>query len=382
MNNFKHTYILINENVKTLGIYYDEVSLINNLNKYVVETVETLKSYNVDMKKFYNNIAKWKISYFTNYEMGYYKFINNVLTSSNNNIPSIQYKINTLDFTNNNFDYEINKIFIADTDNVNCNIKLDNFDIKNLNNSDGTETLIKNCLLTENNNVLNPKQCVNKSNADILKEKLFKLEEEKRQRIQREQQELINKEKKKKMEIERALKINKDNEENYIRKYLVDRKLYFVFKNEILKKIRNENDIPLMYKKQWTIFKEMETKNILDTVIEAIDEYSNDLNNNNELSKMIQKEICQYKILDDTYKHLDINYNTNELFTSKTNTNGKFWRMINENENLSNDETSDESSDETDNETNDDSDDDSINEFTGPLLQKLNDNSVKINFSV
>ena len=389
MDNSKHTYILINENIKTLGVYNDEMSLINNLNKYIIETVEILKSYNVDIKKFYENVGKWRISCFTNYEIGYYKFVNNNLTHSNNNIPIINYKLNIVDFTNNDFDYEINKIFIAESDGINCNIKLNNFDIKNLNNLQGTETLIKNCLLTENNIVIIPKE---KSNTYILKEKLLKLNEEKKLKIEKKNQEIAIKERKKKMEIERTLKINKDNEEKYTRKYLVDRKLYFIFKNEVSLGVKTEEQIPLMYKKQWNIFKELESKNLLDASIIAIDEYSNELNNNNELSRMVQKEICKYKILDDKYKHLDIKYKTDSLFNSDTKTNGKFWRMMDDvNEDTTDDENttdneelSDDSDDSDDSEGSDNSEESDNNtsvEFTGPLLHKLNDNSVRINFS-
>jgi hypothetical protein len=378
MNNYKYIYILINENIKILGVYNDDVSLI----KYIVETIDNLKMYNIDIKKIYENITKWKISCFTNYEIGYYKIVNNELIRSNNNIPIIDIKLDIIEQINHNYDYEINKIFIAETDIINCNIKLTNDDIKNLNiktnianELHGTETLIKNCLLTENDSIIVSTQ---KSNADILKEKLLKLEKERNNKIEKKNQELLTKERKKKMEIERTLKINKDNEDKYIRKYLVDRKLYFVFKNEIIQNIKNEDQIPLMYKKQWNIFKEMENSSILDTSIINIDEYSSELNKNNNLLKLIQKEICQYKILDDKYKKMDFNYNTNLLFTSNTNTNGKFWRM--EDDNLTDNDCNAESSDESNYSESSDSSDSSV-EFTGPLLEKLNDSSIKINFN-
>jgi hypothetical protein len=119
-------------------------------------------------------------------------------------------------------------------------------------------------------------------NRNNLLEQLNKLEYEKNKllnNIKKKQQKEYN-------QLDNIMKQNKNKEDEYKKKFLINRNLYFVFKKEINEKTREINDIPVLFKNEWNIFLEMENKNILD--LNIIDITDKD-------TEIIEKELFFYR---------------------------------------------------------------------------------------
>jgi hypothetical protein len=339
-------YILINNQKNVLGTFSGSNGLINFIGKYIENTLKILHEYNGNTEKFKNDILEWRISYYKDSELCYLYFNDKyTLKSSNSRISNVNYTINfdndinDTNFNKNN-DEMINKIFLTESENINCNVKIP---IKqsdmNLIANIGTETLIQN-------------------NTETLKERLKQLELCKQKEITRISE---SKQSKQQKEIEKEMKINKEREDEFLRKFLVDRKLYFVFKKEIADDQRKSDNIPKLYLKQWHIFSEMEKNNNLDTNITSINDQ-----NTNQYTNIIQKELCIYRDLDNKHKNTSFDSKYDGLFKSGD---ARQFSKIVESES-SDDESSEEDDDENDNNTSDESSDD--DEYViGPLLKAL-----------
>jgi hypothetical protein len=307
-------YILLNNNSNVINISNDITIITKYFDVYVNNMINVLNDYCGDTKKFINNINKWKIVYYNNnIDCGYYYINNNFeLNTSNSSLKQIKFKLLLNNKNNSNLN-EINKIFIKDNDNIDCklpNISLDDVSlIKNQN----TESLINNCF---DDNVSNQK-------IESLKENLNNLMKKKEEELKKLQ--LIEDKKNyelelKKRKLDAEKKRNEEKEMEYKKKYLIDRKLYFVFKDEIANKKREVNNIPILFNKQWLIFSEMEKNNEIDLTITNLEETVDTIN-------IIQKELFVYNNLESKCDYKDINTTYAELFS---NANNSKWDLYND----------------------------------------------------
>ena len=280
------SYILINNNKNVLKMSNDLIELIKFIKININQTIDILTEYNGNIDKFKQNILNWKISVYQDTEICHYYFDSNfILKSTDPKITNTNYTIlfpnqtNNTNNTNNKAEEDIiNKIFLSES-NVNCNIpfEITPNDIKNIEYV-GTETLVKQCLNDES---------IKQNNQDVLRNRLKKLQEMRDNEL--------NTKKRYHLEIEKEMKLTKEKEEEYLRKFMVDRKLYFVFKQEILDEKRQNDNIPKLYAKQWYIFSEMEKDNTLDTDNTVIDDQN---------TTIIQKELCIYREIDNKCKDI------------------------------------------------------------------------------
>lgn len=161
-------------------------------------------------------------------------------------------------------------------------IKYDNDDNKDNNDEELSEINIFIPNETEINNDIN-------MNIDIdgLKEKinlLEKLKEHEVIKLQDLKEDYINKEEKyieEKIKIEnKKLKLKQEQEkwDSIKKKFEADKKLYYFFKQEIKDNIREEEDIPELFKDIYPIFEQMENEGYLNT-LQEINKYLELLNN-------------------------------------------------------------------------------------------------------
>ena len=61
------------------------------------------------------------------------------------------------------------------------------------------------------------------------------------------------------------LKQDQDKWESICKKFEADKKLYYIFKNEILKGDRDKDDIPILFKHTYPIFEKIDNDNIINT---------------------------------------------------------------------------------------------------------------------
>jgi hypothetical protein len=321
-----------------LGIFNSSNDLIRFIDNNVENTLKILCEYNGNVNNFKSDIFNWRISCFKEYEIDSLFFNKNYNLSSKNNNININFKLkfndNGITTVNNNDDEMINKIFMSESENINCNlmIPINKMDTKIISNI-GTETLVKECLIDEN--------------KLALKRRLEQLEAMKKNEIDR-----------KTKEIEKEMRINKEKEEEYLRKFLVDRKLYFVFKQEIKDGQRENDNIPKLYLKQWQIFKDMEENNDLDMDNKII----NDQNTN-----IIQKELCIYRELDNKYKNVIFDSKYDGVF--KSGEPKRFTKVVNnDSDNSSSSDSDEDELSESDNSEDEESEDENI---IGPLIKSL-----------
>jgi hypothetical protein len=294
MNSIHKKYcVLLDNNNDILCIFDCIEDTLEFIKNYIYSTSKILIDNDGNINKFNKSILKWRINCFNGINIGHYSFNDEYKLINTDSVNHINFKLNIV----NNSD--INKIFIGESESINYNLPINISEI-NIINGHGTETLIANCLETE-------VQVEDKS--ELLKRKIHELEEMKQKEIDR-IKELKNKQLKDRMENQ--IKINKDKEDEYRRKFIVDRKLYFTFKKEINSGQRDENDIPKLYINQWNVFNNMELNNNLDTTIDNLEDITNSLetSEDKDIENLIQKEICIYRELyTETIKHNTNSYN-------------------------------------------------------------------------
>jgi hypothetical protein len=211
-------------------------------------------------------------------------FINNYINKKTNinniikNIKIYKYKNNTI----KNIYYINSKLILSKTqeclqDNIN---NIDNINIKNIDNINNESSEI---------NIFIPNELseINDINMNELKEKIILLEKLKNNeydKLQELKKDFINKEEKyieDKIKINnKKLKLKQEQEkwDNIIKKFEADKKLYFLFKQEIENNIREVNDIPELYKNIYPIFEKLDNDKYLNT-IQEINKYVELINN-------------------------------------------------------------------------------------------------------
>jgi len=240
---------IIKYNDNIIGIYNNINDTINYLNDYINKSVILLNNYNGDVNRFKLDIKKHIIEYYRNNLLQYcYKINSKYEVIGNNEKFNLIIKDNT------------NDIFYKEEVNCILPISFENIDLNQINKI-RTESLI---------------------NDDTFDEEISK-----RKKLVEE----LNKMENDKKKIEINIKLTKEKEEEYRRKFLVNRKLYFVFKKEMEDKKRELDDIPELFINEWNIFTKMENENTLDKSLIDIDD---------TFTEIIQKELYIYRKLEMT----------------------------------------------------------------------------------
>jgi hypothetical protein len=111
----------------------------------------------------------------------------------------------------------------------------------------------------------------NNPNIDALKEKLDKLatmrdeEERELQRILQEKNQEYIEEKARLEKIKLEMKKNQEKWEEIQKKFDADKKLYYIFKREIENGERIEDEIPILFKDNYPVFKQLDEEEKLNT---------------------------------------------------------------------------------------------------------------------
>ena len=207
-------------------------------------------------------------------------FINNYINKKTNvnniikNIKIYKYKNNTI----KNIYYINSKLILSKTQ--------DNIDnINNINNIDNINNE------SSEINIFIPNEIelseINDINMNELKDKIILLEKLKNNecdKLQELKKDFISKEEKyteDKIKINnKKLKLKQEQEkwDNIIKKFEADKKLYFLFKQEIENNIREVDDIPELYKNIYPIFEKLDNDKYLNT-IQEINKYVELINN-------------------------------------------------------------------------------------------------------
>jgi len=203
-------------------------------------------------------------------------FINNYINKKTNvnniikNIKIYKYKNNTI----KNIYYINSKLILS----KNQEYLQDNID--NIGNIDNESSEI---------NIFIPNEIseINDVNMNELKEKIIlleKLKNNENDKLQELKIDFINKEEKyteDKIKINnKKLKLKQEQEkwDNIIKKFEADKKLYFLFKQEIDNNIREVDDIPELFKNIYPIFEKLDNDKYLNT-IQEINKYVELINN-------------------------------------------------------------------------------------------------------
>jgi hypothetical protein len=183
--------------------------------------------------------------------------------------------------------YKYKNNIIKDIFYINSKLKLIIYDNdNNKNNDDNNDELSEiNIFIPNETEIDNDKN--NDVNIDDLKEKinlLEKLKEHEVNKLQDLREDYINKEEKyieEKIKIDnKKLKLKQEQEkwDSIKKKFEADKKLYSLFKQEINDNIREEEDIPELFKDIYPIFEKMDNEGYLNT-IQEINKYVELLNN-------------------------------------------------------------------------------------------------------
>lgn len=180
--------------------------------------------------------------------------------------------------------YKYKNNIIKDIFYINLKLKLIKYD-KNNDNDEDEELSEINIFIPNETEIDNDKN--NDVNIDDLKEKinlLEKLKEDEVVKLQDLRKDYINKEEKyieEKIKIDnKKLKLKQEQEkwDSIKKKFEADKKLYYFFKQEINDNIREEEDIPELFKDIYPIFEKMDNEGYLNT-IQEINKYVELLNN-------------------------------------------------------------------------------------------------------
>ena len=179
--------------------------------------------------------------------------------------------------------YKYKNNIIKDIFYINSKLKLITYDKDNVDDDD--EELSEINIFIPNETEINNDN--NDVNIDDLKEKinlLEKLKEHEVNKLQDLREDYINKEEKyieEKIKIDnKKLKLKQEQEkwDSIKKKFEADKKLYCLFKQEIKDNIREEEDIPELFKDIYPIFEKMDNEGYLNT-IQEINKYIELLNN-------------------------------------------------------------------------------------------------------
>lgn len=256
---------IIKDNNDILGVYKnldDAYDFIIFLNMYVNKKIKT-KTNNIikDIKiyKYKNNLIK-KI-YYINSKL-------KLITQDNINYINI----NNEDINNKDTNSE-------DTNSEDTNSEDTNSEDTNSEDTNNESSEI---------NIFIPNETeINDVNIDDLKEKinlLEKLKQHENFKLQDLKKDYINKEEKyieDKIKIDNKklkLKQEQDKWDSIKKKFEADKKLYYLFKQEIIDNIRKENDIPELFKDIYPIFEKLDHGCYLNT-IQEINKYVELANN-------------------------------------------------------------------------------------------------------
>ena len=181
--------------------------------------------------------------------------------------------------------YKYKNNIIKDIFYINSKLKLISYDYDDNNNNDNNDN---DEVLSEINIFIpNDTEINNNINIDGLKEKidlLEKLRDHEAIKLQDLKEDYINKEEKyieEKIKIDnKKLKLKQEQEkwDSIKKKFEADKKLYCFFKQEIKDNIREEEDIPELFKDIYPIFEKMDNEGYLNT-IQEINKYVELLNN-------------------------------------------------------------------------------------------------------
>lgn len=265
-------YILHNDSNKIIYSCSSFSDLVLYCNHLFNDLLSYIEQYNGNVNLFIQNMTKWKMTtsegvftyeYFLlsiSSEQFKFSYSDN---STSNNIITISYNHPISRFNM----HDINKIFISDTECSNKPVQL-NFNIADVNNDNniGTETLVNECI---KENI--PTDCSAIPNDGEIEISQLSL------KIQQ-KNELLN-------EINQM----KEKQISTLKKFLCDRKLYFIFLNEN----RTSDNIPELFINQWNVFQHMNSNNLLNKQIETI---VYDINNNYTATEqnIIQREMRYY----------------------------------------------------------------------------------------
>jgi len=337
-------YIVINDGL-VININNDLDECLNYVSCYVNNSINLIKENDGNPNKFIGKLNRLKIIlYKNNIEQGYYYLNKNTLCASNNNLKHVKYsleinnnqtckifnqiEVNSL-FAENTESKNISNIFIptnTTSDKINCNLPVKMSDLVFLKNQ-STESLINSCLNNEIE-VSNEK----KERLKKLQESINELETKKREEIKKQtEKQMMEKRqaelKMKKIELKR--KQIEENELKYRNKFVVDRRLYNVFKKELETGKRTVNNIPPLFIKQWSIFKEMEDNNMLNLELKVDELPSNE--KYQTLNDELQKELNIYRTFDKKCVNKDFGDSYASLFKSMDMNELMFSRQQNQN---------------------------------------------------
>ena len=232
-------FIIINNNDKIIKIKNTFNDMLSSFNGIIYDNITLLKEFNGDIEKFKISLKLWKIHLVSkDAEVNYYK-VNEFFEL----IDSKNKKICKLEISDT-----IHNLFIKNTEELPCILPIHDYT----------------SITTDDN--------TNNSRYKLLIE-LDKLEKEK-YKIAKTIEHKKNMEKQK---LDNLIKQNLENEEQYRKNFLINRNLYFVLKKEINNNIRLEDEIPLLFKKEWTIFSQMEKENKLEIDSDNIVNIENEL---------------------------------------------------------------------------------------------------------
>jgi len=236
--------------------------------------IALLQTQNINSNIINETIIKWNVYDIRDGKNIQLYKLNNQLSLCKHNIDKL-YINNKQNNSNTN-----NNIFINNTDDqILCKLNISsNNNVTNIIDSTckGTETLIDRCISEHQKNI--------KINID---------------------QEIANKKAELQMQKQKLQK-EKEYWENFNKKYIIDRNLYFrlIEENKI-----NEEDIPKLFLPQWKRFNHMKINNMLDLNIVKINQFNEDTN-----KIQIQTELKEYIKIAELYKESNISNPYHGLF--------------------------------------------------------------------
>lgn len=285
-------YILTNNNIV---LYVSELQddIVLYLNNKINNDCDLLKKYSGDHNKYLNDLQNLKINYYDMAKglIGYYHISNSYkFCGSNDKLPIL----NQLDIKKTNVD--ISSIFFDEKEELNCNLKILKQDIV----TENTENIINDIIYDTTTKVKEFNESIETTKLKQYLNDLM-IRKEKEEKHQRQ----INK------QIEKKIKTDQEKWELHVRKYLINRKIYFQFISEN----RTDETIPELFTLPWKIFTTMAQQNNLSELLSNIDA-NNIYLINNEHHAILDKELKIYDELDlEFYKTNQVNDKYKYIFT-------------------------------------------------------------------
>lgn len=271
--------------------------IINTWQQQVNSMTSTIFACGGNIQNFCKSLLNWKIHELTTAKA--YCLSNDYKITIN----TTTYKLDINNLNTNikqvyTCDDNLNEIFVepaqnTDNEKVICKLNFNLNDVNTANDTDtmfqGTETMINRCIDEHRENTKN--EFAKRIESDIAQKKA----------------ELLSSKQK--------LKRQNEQWENFNRKYVIDRNLYFRLKAEGKTTVE---EIPRPWIAQWYRFTHMVNNDLLNTNIETINS-----SNEDEHKFMLQKEIKEYMKLSELYKENNISnpyhglFESNDVFISK-----------------------------------------------------------------